>query len=112
MMLTVIFVMLATMKAYVDWVYYFATICPTMTTPAVQTASITAISAAAGVLLVCLSAVLMWFITGSTRSVEAMFKFNASTAAATALSAAAQVTEETIRHEFQTPELKERYGDK
>ena len=93
MMLVTIGVMLLTMWQYVGWIYYFATIDPTMTSPAVQTASITAISAAAGVLLVCLSAVLMWFITGQTRTLETMFKFNASTAAQTALSAAAQVSE-------------------
>lgn len=97
MMLCVIFVMLGVMRAYVDWVYYFATICPALTTPAVQTAAITAISAAAGVLLVCLSAVLMWFITGSTRTVAEMFKFNAATVAQTALSATAQVSEHTER---------------
>lgn len=112
MMLVTIGVMLLTMWQFVGWLYYFATISPLTTSPAVQTAAITALSAAAGVLLVCLSAVLMWFITGQTKTVESMFKFNASTVAQTALSAAAQVSEETIHQDFQTPALKERYGDK
>lgn len=110
MMLIFSAVLLFTMQKFVDWLYYFVTIDPKLTTPAVQTAAITALSAGAGVLFICFSAVQIWFITGSVRSVEAMFKFNATTAAQTALSAAAQVTE--IKQEFDTPELHARYDDK
>lgn len=71
---------------YKDWLYYFATLDPHETSGA---AAITALSAMAGVLLVCISGVVMWFITGDTKSVLAKMQFNASTVAQTALSSAA-----------------------
>lgn len=103
MMLITIAMMGLVMYKYVDWLYYFATIpsapagaaavCAGTSTPAVQQTSITALSAAAATMLVCLSMILTWFITGSNKTIEAMYKFNATAATQTALSSVAQIVE-------------------
>ncbi len=87
-------VMLFTMHILVGWLYYFATIDPALTTAAVQTSAITALSASAGVMFVCMAAVNIWFITGSSKTVEAMFRFNAATMAQTAMQSASQAINE------------------
>ena len=124
MMLITIAMMGLVMYKYVDWLYYFATIpsaptgatevCVGTSTPAVQQTSITALSAAAATMLVCLSMILTWFITGSNKTIEAMYKFNEATVTQTALSSASQIVEstQTIHQDFQTPELHERYDDR
>jgi hypothetical protein len=83
-------------------------------TPAVQQTAITALSAAAATMLVCLAMILTWFITGSNKTIEAMYRYNATASVQTALSAAAQITEstQTIHQDFRTKELHERYDDK
>jgi hypothetical protein len=116
LVMTILFdvTMYLTCRQYVDWLYYFATLDPTRTSAAT---AITALSAGMGVLFVCFAAVQIWFITGSTKTVEAMFKFNAATAAATNMISQAvqenrhEEIDQTLR-EFCSPELTERYGDR
>jgi hypothetical protein len=86
--------MILTMKLLVDWLYYFCTLPVTEHNASVVSTAITALSAGVGVMFICMSAVNIWFITGSTKTVEAMFKFNAATMAQTAMQAAAQTVNE------------------
>lgn len=91
-------------RLYVDWLYYFATLNPAETSGGT---AITALSAGMGVLFVCMAAINIWFITGSVKTVESMFRFNAATMAQTSLQSMAQqvnehreehITEEHIEH--------------
>ena len=96
--MTIIFMiaLMCLMKQYVDWLYYFATLDPKITSGGT---AITALSAAAGVLFVCFSAVMIWFITGSVRTVESMFKFNATAMAQASLNAVNERRDERIVQE-------------
>ncbi len=79
---------------YKDWLYYFAE----MQSPNAGTA-ITAMSAAAGILFVCVAGIQIWFITGSTKSLETIMRFSA------VASSVASVAAETVN---QTENITER----
>lgn len=102
-------VLLWIFSTYKDWLYYLAT----LESPNAGTA-ITAMSAAAGILFVCVAAIQIWFITGSTKSLETMFKFSATAQSVSEMVAQninEHRTEDDTMREFSTPELAERYGD-
>jgi hypothetical protein len=56
---------------YKDWLWHFANLDPTKTSGA---HAITAISAFAGIMITGIVAVQIFLITGSTKTIEAMFK--------------------------------------
>ena len=87
-------ILLAAQK-YVDWIYYFAILDPKETSGAM---AITALSYGVGVLFVCFSAINIWFITGSVKTIEAMFAFNASTVATAAVTATSSVVHQVIQN--------------
>lgn len=92
-------VLLWIFSTYKDWLYYLAT----LETQHAGTA-ITAMSAAAGILFVCIAAIQIWFITGSTKSLETMFKFNA-TAQSVAEMVSQQVNENRTEKIFECEKL-------
>ena len=96
---------------YKGWLWTFALLDPHTTSGAV---AITALSAFAGVMVLGIVAIQIYFITGSTRSLEAMFKFSSTASAVENLSSQVERRDsmEEIDQKFQTPELKERYGDR
>lgn len=75
------------------WLWAFATLDPHITSGA---AAITALSAFAGVMIMGIVAIQIFFITGSTKSMEAMFKFNAQTVAVSAVSSVAERRDEVL----------------
>lgn len=87
-------ILLAAQK-YVDWIYYFAILDPKETSGAM---AITALSYGIGVLFVCFAAVNIWFITGSVKTIEAMFAFNSSAIATAAVSATSTMVHQVIEN--------------
>lgn len=58
-----------------DWLSYYVLLDPTKTA---SREGITALVEMGGVLLVCVASVVIFFITGSTKSLSDMFKFSSS----------------------------------
>jgi hypothetical protein len=96
---------------YKDWLWDFAVLDPHATSGAV---AITALSAFAGVMITVIGAIQIFFITGSTRSLEAMFKFGSMNQAAEVVESETTRNDsvEEIDQKYQTQELKSRYGDR
>ena len=69
---------------YKDWLWDFAVLDPHTTSGGV---AITALSAFCGVMVTGIVAIQIYFITGSTRSLEAMFKFGSINQAAESVAA-------------------------
>ena len=81
---------------YKGWLWTFAILDPHTTSGGV---AITALSAFAGVMITVIGAIQIFFITGSTRSLEAMFKFGSLNQASENVASTVErqdVVEETI----------------